>query len=250
MFDHLENVKEIERRINECRLSGGGKLDLSHLYIAKVPAELSQLQDIHELVHLDLGNMALKVVPQCLRSMKLETLKLNNNQLKKIPAWLGAMPTLKVLDVSGNTKLKSLPDLGNLHSMEILDISDLPLKKIPNFIRRYSNLRELLIGGIYRETAIGFLSDYFIKSLAIPEWLGELSKLEYLYMGRSVSKIPKSIDNLSNLKKIDIWESKIKSLPESFGKLSSLVELSIHASNIHHLPQSFGNLTNLLKLEL
>jgi len=219
MFEHVPNKKEIARRIEDCRLAGGEVLDLSYLYITELPEEL--------------------------RALRLESLKLDHNELTVIPEWLGSMTSLRKLDLSGNEKLKSLPrSFKRLCNLETLDISATSLGKVPKCVREYKKLKKLSLGGVWYKS--------LFKSIVIPRWIGELTNLEYLNIGCWVTKIPESIDKLQNLRRMDISTSKLKTLPKSIGNLSALKELSVNSSNgiIKRLPESFCNLVSLEKLEL
>ncbi|MDR2719168.1 MAG: hypothetical protein LBB89_14025 [Treponema sp.] len=39
IYDKTANTKEITRRIENCRQTGGEALDLSHLYMTEIPVE-------------------------------------------------------------------------------------------------------------------------------------------------------------------------------------------------------------------
>jgi len=76
---------------------------------------------------------------------------------------------------------------------------------------------------------------------------------EYLYIGRSVTKIPESIGTLKNLRQMDSWDSNIKTLlkeleintalqpiPDWLGGLTSLTKLIITSYTITDLPDSIS----------
>jgi len=86
---------------------------------------------------------------------------------------------------------------------------------------------------------------------AIPESIGNLSNLHYLFLGNNqLTSLPKSIGNLSNLQYLFLGNNQLTSLPESIGNLSSLKELHLLGNQLTSLPESIGNLSSLEKLHL
>jgi len=141
------------------------------------------------------------------------------------------MTNLRELDLSENENLKSLPrSMNRLYNLETLNISETGIGKVPRCVREYKKLKKLSFDGV------------------IPNWIGELSNLEYISMGW-VKKISESIGELKNLRDLDIRCYKIKTLPNSICKLSSLKELIING-DLKELPETFGNLKSLRELRL
>ena len=78
----------------------------------------------------------------------------------------------------------------------------------------------------------------------------ELDECEsFLISGTSISTLPESIGNLTNLQGLAIIDTSISTLPESIGNLTNLQRLIIIgisiSTSISTLPDSIGNLTNL-----
>ena len=69
IYHDMPNTKEIEARIEHCRLSGAEALDLSHLYMTELPAEIERLDN-------------------------LTTLDVSSNKLQSLPDWIGRMRSL------------------------------------------------------------------------------------------------------------------------------------------------------------
>lgn len=68
----------------------------------------------------------------------------------------------------------------------------------------------------------------------------------------SITSLPSSIGNLTNLKKLKIWNIfKISNLPDAIGWLASLESMDLQGlGKLTSLPRLIGNLTNLEKLRL
>ncbi len=62
--------------------------------------------------------------------------------------------------------------------------------------------------------------------------------------------LPKSIGNLTSLKKLNLVNNELEKLPESIGNLTSLKKLYLTGNPLKHLPESIGNLTSLEEILL
>jgi Leucine-rich repeat (LRR) protein len=87
------NMKECLRRIERCKKLKLRKLDLSYLYIGKLPKELS---DLYWLEELDLTSNDLKQLPEQIGNLrKLTTLDLDCNELTFLSDSIGNLSKLK-----------------------------------------------------------------------------------------------------------------------------------------------------------
>ncbi|CAL5052453.1 unnamed protein product [Urochloa decumbens] len=93
-----------------------------------------------------------------------------------------------------------------------------------------------------------------MQNEGLPEYITELSKLQYLNLNGSshISALPESIGKLRCLKYLSLSGcSRISKLPGSFGDLKCMLHLDMSGCSwIRELPESLGNLTNLQYLEL
>ena len=65
---------------------------------------------------------------------KLETLSLNNNQLRELPSTFGQLSALKTLSLSGN-QLRALPSqLCSLRHLDVVDLSKNQIRSIPDIV--------------------------------------------------------------------------------------------------------------------
>ena len=107
-------------------------------------------------------------------------------------------------------------------------------------------LLELLIGEAV--TAL-YLDDNQLTKL--PKSIGNLSKLKVLSLDNNqLTKLPKSIGNLSELQELHLYRNKLTALPESIGNLGNLKELWLDNNKLTMLPKSIGNLSRLNVLNL
>ena len=79
----------------------------------------------------------------------------------------------------------------------------------------------------------------------VPEWIGELSKLETLSFSEDdIIVLPDSICSLTKLKELDLSRNeRLTALPENIGNLTKLDYLNINYTGITSLPASVWNLT-------
>ena len=86
---------------------------------------------------------------------------------------------------------------------------------------------------------------------AVPESLGNLTALTELYLGRNqLTAVPESLGNLTALTMLDLGGNWLTALPESLGNLTALTELNLTDNQLTALPESLGNLTALTELDL
>ncbi|KAF3776203.1 putative late blight resistance protein-like protein [Nymphaea thermarum] len=94
----------------------------------------------------------------------------------------------------------------------------------------------------------GFSSDWpsvFIKDLTNFKWLRVLSLRDC-----EIDELPKSIEDLSLVKYLDLSWSLVRRLPSSIGRLYNLQTLDLSESRIKELPKEMGELCNLRHLGL
>ncbi len=89
----------------------------------------------------------------------------------------------------------------------------------------------------------------FTTLTELPESIGNLSNLVQLYVDdNELTTLPESIGNLSNLFYLVAHFNNLTSLPESIGNLSNLIFLDLGYNQISYIPDSIGNLSNLQTL--
>jgi Leucine-rich repeat (LRR) protein len=168
---------------------------------------------------------------------------IDNNLVATIPAEIGDLEYLEVLDFWGNELLGSIPyQMGNLDKVWFLDLGSNQLSgNIPSSLGGMRNLVEL------------WLEDNQLSG-AIPSQLGNLSQLEslFLYDNQLTGSIPSAIGSLRNLVYLDLTINRLTGTPPS--SLSNLVNLKaislIDNQFSGTIPAFFSNLPNLQALWL
>jgi len=131
---------------------------------------IKTLCQIKTLKNLNLDSLGTATIPKCIGNLKnLESLNLNYNYLTNLPSEMSKLKKLKELYLNENQ-----------------------LSSIPSFLVKLSNLE--------------ILSLSYNKITKIPDSLGKLKNLEALYLSDNNinDTLPESLNNLQNLKIIDI----------------------------------------------
>ena len=151
-------------------------------------------------------------------------LYLDGNQLTSVPAELGNLSSLKVLDLSGNHLISVPAELGQLAALVTLNLSENQLTGVPAALGQLATLSEL------------YLSDNQLSS--VPASLGNLSSLTDMYLeGNLLTRVPAELGNLAALKHLHLTGNpKLTSLhAELYHQFSTL-------NNVVHLDKSLVTL--------
>ena len=208
----LSGREEALRRIEKCKKTGSGELDLSGLKLKEVPSEVAELSG-------------------------LETLRLNNNQITAIPEVLGRLTNLQWLDLDNN-QIAAIPEvLGRLTNLQRLYLHNNQITAIPEVLGRLTNLQRLYL--------------HNNQITAIPEALGRLTNLQRLDLDNNqITTIPEVLGRLTNLQTLYLADNQITAIPEVLGQLTNLHTLSLAHNQITVIPEVLGRLTNLQMLHL
>ncbi|KAK6627231.1 hypothetical protein RUM44_009708 [Polyplax serrata] len=124
----------------------------------------------------------------------------------------------------------------------IFDISDCNLKQLPNNI--FSLCR------VFRKDTL-YLQNNLLTSLKKGGSLEELSNLKILNLSsNNFSELTSSISYLTCLEMLDISCNKLKELPKEIGELKNLVWLNASHNNLQNLPNTIGDCQNLESLNI
>ena len=164
-------------------------------------------------------------------------LVLNSNQLEgSIPAEIGNLAYLRLLDLNHN-KIDALPPtIGRLSHLESIQLLDNNLSQLP------SELAQL--------TALGNLNLFGNKLTTLPD-LSPLTNLFILSVGANLlTTLPDSLWELQNLSTLDVSKNQLTTIPDGIGRLHQLRELLLTQNPLQTIPQTLSQLTQLNSLLL
>uniref|UniRef100_A0A8C1TKM0 Leucine rich repeat and sterile alpha motif containing 1 n=1 Tax=Cyprinus carpio TaxID=7962 RepID=A0A8C1TKM0_CYPCA len=169
-----------------------------------VQAKEAGADDILDISACELAEVPSSAFSIC-KVLQKKVLILHGNDLRSLVpkgCFIGALATLKVLDLHEN-KLTSLPDdIGQLLSLQVLNVEKNHIKQLPDSI-------------------------------------GDLRHLQTLNVkGNSLTVIPVSVGRMSSLRTLDISENSITELPKELANVRTLESLILDAQVMRYPPAS------------
>jgi hypothetical protein len=171
-------------------------------------------------------------------------------EMKHLPARLGMLVNLEVLELACLEKLQDLPnELGRLRKLEELIIDNgngcAMNISVPRSIGQLASLRVLRLYGALDPRGTG-PGDTNGPTKNLPATLASLQRLEELDLGRNgIRFIPPQIASLRQLKKLGLDYNNVREVPAFVGNLSNLEELSLNSNGGVRLPQSLTRVKGL-----
>jgi len=235
----------------------------------------------------------LQVLPESIGSLvNLRTLNLEGcYALTSLPESLGLLTKLRTLNLHGCNSLTLLPEsLANLTGLEDLKMSHCIVPAVVMSLRGlkvvFKEVRlRINTNGVEEESVARVRADHVHLGMhglttlpedmrnfkddvlvicvqsdaleALPEWLGELHRLETLevmsfWQTCPLQALPMSFNTLVGLRTFALWKCHaLRSLPESIGSLQALQHILLSSClGLIELPATLGNLTGLQSLTL
>ena len=146
---------------------------------------------------------------------RAEWIRFNDAELTVLPATLGGLGSLRILELKKNA-FEAVPEsIGDLSRLETIALPGNQLAVIPPTIGR---LKRLMVLG---------LSSNKLRSL--PEQIGEAIGLRELHLGgNQLESVPESIGCLKDLIKLNLNNNALRTLPRSLLKCTNLRYLYLH----------------------
>ncbi|MGE5500272.1 MAG: T9SS type A sorting domain-containing protein [Syntrophothermus sp.] len=160
-----------------------------------------------------------------------------NNLYDTIPASIGNLTALRILDLNFNYISYVSPEINRLVMLKVLKLRSNQLAALPDNLSALASLEELDI-----------FSNYIIT---IPESLGSLPKLKILNAGlNDLTDLPVSFKNLSGLRELNLSGNKFQKFPLVISSLRNLAVLILDNNFLGSIPAEVENLDSLMVLNL
>jgi len=175
---------------------------------------------VEQATNLDLSEMALNTLPASIGELKeLKVLNLAKNNLQSLPIEIGRLKNLQTLNLWNNS-LHDLPrEFGQLKNLEQLDLEDNHFTDIPSIIFKLENLKVLDL-------------EHNIISELRPD-IQQLGKLEQLDVSRNkLNQLHPAIGELKNLRSLNLKGNLLSFLPTSMCELNHLGELLVKGNGL------------------
>ncbi|XP_075497011.1 uncharacterized protein LOC142533962 [Primulina tabacum] len=195
-------------------------------------------------ISLDNKSLSGVISPSLSVLQSLTSLVLPSNLISGIiPSEFRNLTNLRVFNLTDNNMNGTIPDLSNLIKLESLDLSG-------NY---FSGAFPAWVGNLTSLVSLG-LGENDYDDGKIPERLGNLKKLYWLYLAGSNlrGEIPDSIFELDALGTLDICQNKISgNFPSSIYKLKNLFKIELYGNNLTgEIPAGLANLTLLQEFDI
>jgi hypothetical protein len=170
-------------------------------------------------------------------------------ELCQFQGWMiQAQEAEEQLEIANRRLQRSAPD-SSINSAEAEALQSLSQKF--NSIPKVDDLASSAVGYTSDEGKITGLSLRGLKLTIAPDEIGKLQNVEYLDLSdNALSQIPSWIEDLHELKIINLSKNQIDDLPEQFGVLQQLEEFYAWANLFQTIPQCLSQLQNLKRLDL
>jgi Leucine-rich repeat (LRR) protein len=185
--------------------------------------------------------MTQSAVQELIRDAKRRSAKdlwIYDDSVAELPGELGDLSSLTTLAI-GCEKLRSLPpQIGNLRNLSSLEIRYGMIEFLPLEIGQLKRLTELRLS----VTADAF---FFL-----PDVIGELSELRFLYIQGRITILPAQLGQLRKLEHLAIRSGYLETLHPDIGNLDRLANVYLSYNKLTELPSTVEGLTSLTTLDL
>jgi Leucine-rich repeat (LRR) protein len=136
--------------------------------LVNVNSVITKLPKMRKLVMDDISLTSFIIKPESWNG--LQSLTISRTEIAYLPDWIGSLQELEELYLDSNSNLATIPaEIGNLSALRVLDIELNKPLSVPHNLTKLVHLERLVL------TRFGFTE--------IPNWIFDLSKLKFLSLG-------------------------------------------------------------------
>lgn len=227
-----------------------GTLMITNENIRKIDKKLLASDSLRNVIIEQCGLRRIKFP----RGNKIESIKLFDNNFKRIPRSIKNCRNLEHLDLEHN-RIKHIPRfIAQLDSLRSLDLNHNQLKLTESDVKHASKVKKLSIGGNNIEKLpenIGILQCTNLnlgknKLSSLPASFADLKQVHHLiFYENEFVTIPEEISGFENLQHLDFYKNHIKEIPDFIGNYENLRYLYLSYNEIEEIPDTLRNLKNL-----
>ncbi|XP_022035394.1 disease resistance protein RUN1-like [Helianthus annuus] len=195
----------------------------------------------NDLRILEWYGCSLKSLPSMFKPKHIYQLEMCYSQLETLWETNVDLPNLRSIDLSFSKDLTKIPDLTSTPKLVKLNLEGCTkLKELHKSVLFHKRIRYLNLSGCTHLQGLG-RSNMEMEALVtlllsgcsnleyIPEFGHKMKCLEHLYIdGTNIKKLPESLGELCNLRKLDASETSIQEIPLSVHYLKRLRLLRVH----------------------
>tara|TARA_B110000305_G_C19424439_1_gene632767 strand:- start:94 stop:1722 length:1629 start_codon:yes stop_codon:yes gene_type:complete len=212
-------------------------------------SDLAPIANLEQLEILKLSANKLNSFPSCKSYSTLLGLYLDGNELTELDKNAGRFVNLKILDLSFN-QLKDISVLGSLAPLERLMLMENQIETVYFDAINWQKLRFLSLNGnglksidknIEMATSLEVV-ELRDNQLTDIDFCSQWTNLYRIDLGENeLTKFPKSLLKLDQIRKIDIGYNSIKKIPKEVFELKAIEQLEFQDCGIAKLPAFNGN---------
>ncbi len=215
---------------------------------------------VDTLTEINLSNARLSAIPDfVLLAENLKVLKIENNQISKLPRKLRKLDSLQKIYWSGNEtggRIR-IPRLAGLRDLRLNDDG---LENVPNF-RKLKSLERLELSKnklsaipIAKLRGARSLEEVVMKENPLIIGEGRYDKLGFIKVLKlnkcGLTSIHPSLYTMENLHELQLQENKLKSIPDGISNMSKLTKLSLYKNQLQALPTDLFDIPGLVVVDL
>jgi hypothetical protein len=158
-------------------------------------------------------------------------INLYNCKLTHLPEAFGSLSRLEHLNLNYNP-LQALPAcMGVLRSLNMLEVFEAQFTRLPPSFTQLARLQSCALGAALTE---------------LPEDFGQLQALEFLDLkGNALTTLPASMRHLHKLQSLKLNRNQLTTVPDWVGELPALTYLDLRGNPLTHLPDCLGEMHQL-----
>ncbi len=257
MAKTTKNIEEAFKKIDRCKREKRPELNLSGLGLTELPEQVCELDFLQKLTS---ERNPLEKLPEGIGRLKsLRRLVLTGVEFQELPNNFSELGNLEELGLSGDNITRFPREILDLCKLIVLDLSCCKIDELPKELDGLENLKTLWLSGNpissinHLPNLLSNLSELGLSSTGIVEFgfLGKLRRIEILaFNGEHLSELPLELFDLTTLKGLHIFDTKIQNIPNEIGRLENLRQLFVWKSQIKTLPHSIGEFKRLEELRV